>query len=88
MIDFVNHQEDVKQFLEEQILKKGEFIDKFKYQGPRFSDLDESVQTEFENYLAAKGIDDELADFIISYSEFKEENEYRSWLSSLTKFLN
>lgn len=88
MIDFVNHQDDVQSFLQDEILKKGEFVDKFKYQGPRFSDLDESVQTEFENYLAAKGIDDELADFIISYSEYKEENEYRTWLSSLTKFLN
>lgn len=58
------------------------------YQGPSFSDLDESLQTEFETYLSEKGINGELADFIISYSEHKEEDEYRSWLSSISKFLN
>ncbi|CAN3360571.1 mitochondrial acidic protein Mam33p [Diutina catenulata] len=87
MIDFVNYQNDVQSFLKDQILAKNEFIDKVKYQGPRFSDLDESLQVEFENYLAAKGLDDELADFIVAFSEFKEENEYRTWLSNLAKFV-
>lgn len=58
-----------------------------QYDGPSFSDLDESLQTEFENYLADKGVTEELAEFIIAYSEFKEEKEYRNWLSNLTKFL-
>ena len=88
LIDFVNYQNNVSTLLNDQILSKNEFIDKFKYQGPRFSDLDESVQTGFETYLQSKGIDDELAEFIISFSEFKEEKEYRNWLSDLTKFLN
>lgn len=58
------------------------------YQGPNFSELDESLQTEFETYLAEKGINSELADYIITYTEHKEEDEYRNWLSSVGKFLN
>lgn len=87
MIDFVNHQSDVSSFLQNDILAKGEFINKFKYQGPRFSDLDESVQTGFETYLDSKGVNDNLAEFIISFSEFKEEKEYRKWLSDLSSYL-
>lgn len=87
LVDFVNYQDNTAQLLNEQILKNNEFVDKFKYQGPRFSDLDESLQTSFESYLESKGIDEELADFIISYSEFKEEKEYRVWLKSLAGFL-
>ncbi|KAI5949296.1 MAM33 [Candida jiufengensis] len=87
MIDFVNVSNDVKQFLSN-ITKDNEFIDKFNYQGPKFAELDESLQTEFENYLVAKGIDNELADFIVAFSDFKEENEYRGWLNDVSKFLN
>lgn len=57
------------------------------YHGPSFSELDESLQTEFEEYLETRGLGDELAEFIVAYSEFKEENEYRNWLAKLTKFL-
>lgn len=88
LVDFVNLQPNVSKFLSELVLQKNEFTDKFKYQGPRFSDLDESVQTSFESYLESKGISDELAEFVIAYSEFKEEKEYRRWLDELANFLN
>ncbi|KAI5967591.1 MAM33 [Candida theae] len=87
MIDFVNVQEDVKSFINA-IKEENEFIDKFKYQGPKFAELDESLQTEFENYLVSKGIDNELADFIVAFSDYKEEGEYRTWLNAVSKFLN
>ncbi|CCG24941.1 Mam33 mitochondrial acidic matrix protein [Candida orthopsilosis Co 90-125] len=87
MIDFVNVQEDVRSFIKS-IKEENEFIDKFKYQGPKFAELDESLQTEFENYLVAKGIDNELADFIVAFSDYKEEGEYRTWLNAVSKFLN
>lgn len=87
MIDFVNVQEDVRSFIKA-IKEENEFIDKFKYQGPKFAELDESLQTEFENYLVAKGIDNELADFIVAFSDYKEEGEYRTWLNAVSKFLN
>ncbi|KAI5970234.1 MAM33 [Candida margitis] len=87
MIDFVNVQEDVNSFISA-VKNENEFIDKFKYQGPKFAELDESLQTEFENYLVAKGIDNELADFIVAFSDYKEESEYRTWLNAVSKFLN
>ncbi|CAI5760316.1 unnamed protein product [Candida verbasci] len=86
MIDYINIENDVTKF-KKMVNENNEFIDKFNYQGPKFSELDESLQTEFENYLIAKGVNNELADFIIAFSDFKEENEYRNWLSSISKFL-
>jgi complement component 1 Q subcomponent-binding protein len=87
LVDFVNYKTDASKFLSEDILTRGEYVDKFDYQGPRFSDLDESLQTGFETYLEECGISEELAEFIIGYSEFKEEREYRKWLGDLESFL-
>lgn len=86
LIDYINYKDDVASFLQNEVAK-GEFLDKFRYQGPRFSDLDESVQTGFESYLDSKGINDNLAEFILSFSEFKEEKEYRKWLTDLASYL-
>lgn len=86
LVDSISYKSNVSQFLSEDV-EQGEFINKLQYQGPRFLDLDESVQTGFENYLDAKGINEDLAEFIMAYSEFKEESEYRNWLSDLTKFV-
>lgn len=86
LVDFVNYQKDSTKFITQNVAK-GEFIDKFQYQGPRFSDLDESLQVAFEEYLDERGINEELAEFIISYSEVKEEKEYRNWLGEVNNFL-
>ncbi|KAG7192669.1 Mitochondrial acidic protein mam33 [Scheffersomyces spartinae] len=86
LVDFVNYQKDATKFVTENVAK-GEFIDKFQYQGPRFSDLDESLQVAFEEYLEERGINEELAEFVISYSEVKEEKEYRNWLGEVNNFL-
>ena len=64
----------------------GDFAQDSTYQGPPFSMLDESLQITFEEYLASKGVDNELAEFVFAYSEFKEENEYRQWLQSVKTF--
>lgn len=84
MIDFINVKSDVAKFQKD--IANGEYLSKFEYQGPRFSELDESIQVGFENYLDSKGIDQNLADYIIAYSEVQEEEEYRKWLDSLTNF--
>ncbi|RCK66379.1 Mitochondrial acidic protein MAM33 [Candida viswanathii] len=84
-VDFLTPQLDVKGFIEK-VSKDGEFVDKFKYQGPKFSELDEAVQVEFENYLNDLGINGDLSDFITGYSDFKEEVEYRKWLKEVNSF--
>ncbi|KAK6205299.1 mitochondrial acidic matrix protein [Scheffersomyces amazonensis] len=85
IIDYVSNHSNIAE-LKHEIESTGEFSDQLSYQGPRFSQLDESIQTQFEAYLSTNGIDDELAEFIVVYSEVKEENEYRSWLSGLVSF--
>ncbi|CCH60276.1 hypothetical protein TBLA_0C04800 [Henningerozyma blattae CBS 6284] len=58
------------------------------YQGPPFSNLDSDLQDALEIYLENRGINEELATFIGSYSEFKENNEYISWLKQMEQFFN
>ncbi|KAK4056005.1 Mitochondrial acidic protein mam33 [Microbotryomycetes sp. JL221] len=54
------------------------------YMGPAFDNLDEGVQSEFENFLEERGIDSSLALFIPDLAEYKE---YISWLNSVHKFV-
>ena len=58
------------------------------YGGPRFEDLDPAVQGGFQQYLAERGIDDDLSFFIIQHSRYKEESEYLNWLKTLNDFVN
>lgn len=53
------------------------------YNGPKFADLDESIQTELENFLGEKGIDAEFFEFVADFAENQEELEYRNWLKKL-----
>ncbi|KAK4700154.1 hypothetical protein P7C70_g6100, partial [Phenoliferia sp. Uapishka_3] len=57
------------------------------YIGPDFQNLDEAVQTEFENYLEERGINSDLALFIPDFAEYKEQKEYLTWLTSVKKFV-
>lgn len=57
------------------------------YQGPPFSNLDENVQSSFESYLEARGINNELADFITEYSVHRENKEYLNWLKNFKTFV-
>ncbi|KAI5477617.1 hypothetical protein MNV49_006104 [Pseudohyphozyma bogoriensis] len=57
------------------------------YLGPEFENLDEKVQTEFEAYLDERGIDSNLALLIPDLAEYKEQQEYVSWLSKVKGFV-
>lgn len=57
------------------------------YQGPPFANLDENVQSSFEQYLETRGIDTDLADFIIEYSSHRENKEYVNWLKKFKTFV-
>lgn len=57
------------------------------YQGPPFTNLDENVQSSFEQYLETRGIDTDLADFIIEYSSHRENKEYVNWLKKFKTFV-
>lgn len=58
------------------------------YIGPQFETLDENVQTQFESYLAERGISTNLALFIPNYAEYKEQYEYCAWLKNVKGFID
>lgn len=57
------------------------------YAGPDFECLDESLSSAFDDYLSARGIDDNLAEVIPEYVRYKEQKEYASWLENIKKFV-
>lgn len=58
------------------------------YSGPVFNNLDEDLQEEFHKYLQERGFDEELAELVPSYIEYKEQKEYMSWLDRVSKFVS
>lgn len=58
------------------------------YIGPRFSELDESLQALFVRYLEERGINDALATFLPEYVEYKEQKEYTQWLENMKSFVS
>lgn len=57
-----------------------------KYSGPDFTNLAEELQEAINQYLLSRGIDNELAEFILAYAGVKENNEYLDWLVDLKEF--
>lgn len=57
------------------------------YIGPQFETLDENVQAQFESFLAERGIATNLALFIPTYAEYKEQREYCGWLEGVKAFV-
>lgn len=85
-VDYFNYKPDAQAFLKE--AAEGTFLKKSEYQGPRFSELDEALQTAVEAYLKQKGVASELADFIYDFSSVKEEESYRKMLGDVSGFLS
>lgn len=57
-----------------------------KYSGPDFTNLAEELQEAVNQYLVSRGINGELAEFILAYAGVKENNEYLDWLVDLKEF--
>ncbi|CAH9102695.1 unnamed protein product [Cuscuta europaea] len=58
-------------------------LDSSAYRGPSFSSLDPRLQSEFLQYLQAKGIDENLLSFLILHLHKKEQGQYVNWLHRL-----
>ncbi|ODV87640.1 hypothetical protein CANARDRAFT_30988 [[Candida] arabinofermentans NRRL YB-2248] len=56
------------------------------YSGPAFTQLGEELQDSFNEYLASRGIDEQLGEFIIAYASVKENTDYITWLDKLEGF--
>ncbi|VAI85522.1 unnamed protein product [Triticum turgidum subsp. durum] len=57
------------------------------YEGPQFSDLDESLQKSFHRYLEVRGIKHSLHDWLHEYMMSKDEKEYVVWLKNMREFI-
>ncbi|VFQ71731.1 unnamed protein product [Cuscuta campestris] len=61
-------------------LKSASSPDSSAYRGPSFSSLDPRLQTEFLQYLQAKGIDKKFLSFLVVHLHNKEQGQYVNWL--------
>lgn len=55
--------------------------------GPQFDELDETLQNAFYDYLAERGVDDDLAASVSDYCSSKEQLEYVGWLKGMQSFV-
>ncbi|QIX00137.1 hypothetical protein AMS68_005654 [Peltaster fructicola] len=58
------------------------------WNGPPFQQLDEELQSFFENYLSERGIDSALALIVPDYIDVKEQKEYLGWLKKVRDFVD
>lgn len=56
------------------------------YGGPDIAELDQEVVGNFVGFLEERGINDDIAKFVLDYSNFREQKEYESWLAKVSKF--
>ncbi|CAM6083210.1 unnamed protein product [Calypogeia fissa] len=57
------------------------------YEGPNFLQLDEEVQTQFEKFIKARGVNKELTGYLFTILADKEQREYMRWLQKVDAFL-
>lgn len=84
-IDNVNFSKDSKLITNQDA--ESEMKLSHSYTGPTFSELDEELQGSFHEFLQERGFTKQFAQFIPSYVEFKEQNEYVRWLDNLNGFV-
>jgi complement component 1 Q subcomponent-binding protein len=58
------------------------------YSGPNFNSLDERLQSEFSDFFASLGINEELMSFINVLSLDKDQRLYLKWLKNLNEFFS
>ncbi|XP_024390704.1 uncharacterized protein At2g39795, mitochondrial [Physcomitrium patens] len=68
-------------FVEEKNAKEPNF------DGPDFSQLDEQLQRQFKRYLDARGINEDLSNYLLDLLEDKEQREYQRWLRNVESFI-
>ena len=71
-----------------QFLPEGKDIeDASLYHGPIFDKLSDDLRESMLSYLADRSIDEDMAFFIMAYSENKEQREYMNWLKNVMTFV-
>ncbi|CAA3030605.1 Mitochondrial acidic MAM33 [Olea europaea subsp. europaea] len=57
------------------------------YTGPGFKELDDELQDSLYDFLEARGINDELAEYLHQYMKNKDKTEYIRWMETLKSFV-
>ncbi|KAM5558702.1 hypothetical protein ABKV19_020404 [Rosa sericea] len=57
------------------------------YRGPSFSYVDIKLHRALKEYLEAKGIGEELTNFLLHHLHKKEQGQYVNWLQKLESFV-
>lgn len=57
------------------------------YPGPNLSETDEEVLDGIQGWLAERGVDDQLGEFVGQYSIWVEQAEYEIWLKQLYDYV-
>jgi len=70
-------------------LAGGEGLHAALYQGPEFTELAEDLQESFRNYVVTEcGVDDDVTAFISMYCDYREQEEYVSWMKTAIDILD
>lgn len=85
LIDNISFYKDAK--LATQLTADADWERRGLYIGPVFDHLDLDVQSEFQQYLTERGIDERLATFVPEYAVYKEQKEYVKWLNNVKSFI-
>ncbi|OVA00280.1 Mitochondrial glycoprotein [Macleaya cordata] len=57
------------------------------YMGPDFKDLDDELQTSLQEFMEARGVNDELAEFLHEYMMNKDKTEFIRWMGKVKSFV-
>ncbi|CAI9786808.1 unnamed protein product [Fraxinus pennsylvanica] len=57
------------------------------YMGPGFKELDDELQDSLYDFLEARGINDELAEYLHQYMKNKDKTEYIRWMETVKSFV-
>ncbi|KAL3803181.1 hypothetical protein HJC23_003456 [Cyclotella cryptica] len=69
-------------------LAGGEGLHSSLYQGPEFDELAPDLQEAFHNYVQKEcGVDEDLTAFITMYADYREQEEYVSWMKTAVNVL-
>jgi len=70
-------------------LAGGEGMHASLYQGPEFTELAEDLQASFQKYIVKEcGVDEDVSAFITMFCDYREQEEYVSWLKTTIDVLD
>ena len=59
------------------------------FQGPDFDELAEDLQISFESYVEKEcGVDETVRNFVLMYADYREQEEYVSWMKTAVEILD